>query len=117
MSPVAQSLQKRDDFKHIYSSGLRPDDLLDRKILNLLIRKSLERPGTFFGLSCENIMKMLRLEPTYQNVRDTRAAIRTLLRVDGISEVRSSTKIRYFPSSKAIFLHGASIQRQLEDFA
>jgi len=90
-------------------------ELLDRRVLNLLIQRQLARPDTAFGLSVAKILRGLRLRPTRKNVGAVRSALRILER-KGLAYSIKRSPARWFPSSRAVAEHGAFGQRRIEDY-
>lgn len=88
---------------------------LDWKILVILIKRSLERPDSFYGLSIKNILHLVngfglrgKLDFSREQVSEVKRALRTLERHDPplIYSISASRKNRYFPSSLVVAAYG-----------
>ncbi|MQY68672.1 MAG: hypothetical protein GH150_04745 [Hadesarchaea archaeon] len=108
--PIAQdNLCDYPLFKH-YNNGC--PDLLDAKILHILVRHALAYPKTFFGLSSTNLLRAVHDQSmrgssrcfTLKEIGEVRRALLTLERDGHIYHIKRS-KPRWFPTIHAITAH------------
>lgn len=107
--PVAQqdNLCDHPIFKH-YNGCL---ELLDIRILNILVERAILRPKMFFGISPRKILKFLNMRPTRENVGKVRTALNVLER-EGLVYTMKASPRKYFPSTKAVEAHGIAAGSQ-----
>lgn len=97
----------------IYNNNSDYLEPLDARILHILIRHALDRPKTFFGLSSTNLLRAVHGQGmrgssrrfTLNEIGEVRHALLTLER-DGLAYYIKRSKPRWFPSARAITLHG-----------
>lgn len=100
-------------FNASYPDTDPPTDPLDLKILSLLVRHALKYAKNFYGLSLHNIIrdingfKMHGGAPkfTRKEIGEVRRAL-LLLERNGLAYQVKCSKLRWFPSSRAVVLHG-----------
>lgn len=91
-------------------------DLLDRRILNLLIRRAIRADGNgcgWFGLSVGKTLRALGMKPTRKNVCDVNSAYRILEREGKAYPMHGSLHVKWYPSTNEI-IHHAFGQANLE---
>lgn len=111
--------------ENIYSDT---PETLDAKILKLLVERAIICSKNFYGLSFRNIIRALDGKSirgggffysrmSIKKTGEVKAALRTLKRGGLVYTIKRS-KLRYFPSTRAVVAHGFATgsQERMEEF-
>lgn len=83
-------------------------ELLDRRILNLLIRKAIHAEGNgcgWFGLSVGQTLRALGMKLTRKNMGEVRSAYSILEREGKAYSMHGSVRVKWYPSTREIEHH------------
>lgn len=93
-------------------------ELLDRRILDLLIRKAIHAEGNgcgWFGLSVGQTLHALGMKLTRKNIGEVRSSYRILEREGKAYSMHGSLRVKWYPSTKEI-VHHAFGQANLKEW-